>query len=313
MITKFSCEICLLTLAALLFSACSRNTRAVQQSSARIKASVSSQQNAGRHLDELSKKSAEAAIAEQIDESTDKEIQAYIERERANIEAYIRSLEAANETLEEYKAGNSDFKEKEVVEAANNLASEASKNLRILEEKTRVIVDFLNSETFSKAEIGALFDPGEYILPNARARRGKQMFTPIVQKLYAFAQQYEKTFKSLKGNIIVTGYSDGTSIEPGSNLHKTLAPIARNKYGIEAPTSTDLNLVLSELRAEAVSDLIKSIIREEESRRGNTSIQITVRTLGRGESIPPGVGRSAAINDSRRRVVSFYWVVLPEL
>lgn len=296
-----------------LASSCSRNTRAVQQSSARVKASVSSQQNAGRHLDELSKKSADAAKAEQIDESTDKEIQAYIERERANIEAHIRRLETANQTLEDYKAGTGTSQEKELVAAANEAAGEASKSLRILEEKTRVIVDFLNSETFSKAEVGALFDPGEYVLPAARARRGKQMFTPIVQKLYLFAQKYESTFKSLKGDVIVTGYSDGTRIDPGSNLHRTLAPIARNKYSIVDPTSTDLNLVLSELRAEAVSDVINSIIREEETKRNNSGIRIEVRTLGRGESIPPGVSQSAAINDSRRRVVTFYWVVLPEL
>lgn len=294
-------------------SSCSRNTRAVQQSSARVKASVSSQQNAGRNLDELSKKSAEAAKSEQIDDSTDKEIQAYIERERANIEAHIRRLETANQTLEEYKAGTSNSREKELVEAANQAAGEASKSLRILEEKTRVIVDFLDSETFSKAEVGALFDPGEYVLPAARTKRGKQMFTPIVQKLYVFAQKYESTFRSLKGDIIVTGYSDGTRIDPGSNLHRTLAPIARSKYNIDDPTSTDLNLVLSELRAEAVSELINSILTEEESKRSNSGIRIEVRTLGRGESIPPGVSQSAAINDSRRRVVTFYWVVLPEL
>lgn len=297
----------------LIAASCSRNTRAVQQSSARVKASVSSQQNAGKNLDELSQKSSEAARNEQIDESTDKEIQAYIERERANIEAHIRRLEAANQTIEEYKAGETDFEEKDVVETANKVASEASKNLRILEEKTRVIVDFLNSETFSKAEIGALFDPGEYVLPPSRANRGKQLFTPIVQKLYAFAQKYETTFKSLKGDIIVTGYSDGTRIEPGSSLYRTLAPIAQNKYGIENATSADLNLVLSELRAETVSGLLTSIISEEESRRGAQNIRISVRTLGRGESIPPGVSQNAALNDSRRRVVTFYWVVLPEL
>lgn len=297
----------------MLMSSCSRNTRAVKQTSARLDASVRSQQNAGRNLDELSKKSAEAAAASQIDESTDKEIQAYIERERANIEAHIKSLEEANQNIEEYKGGSKTLQEKEVLQKANQVADDASRNLRILEEKTSVIVDFLNSETFSKAEIGALFDPGEYVLPPARARRGKQLFTPIVRKLYAFAKKYESTFKSLKGDIIVTGYSDGTRIEPGSNLYRTLVPIARNKYNIESPNSSDLNLVLSELRAEAVSNMLNSIIREEESGNGNHNIKIQVRTLGRGESIPPGVGQAAAANDSRRRVVTFYWVVLPEL
>lgn len=296
-----------------IFSSCSRNSRAVKQSSAKVNASVSSQKNAGKNLDELSRKSAEAAASNQIDESTDKEIQAYIERERANIEAHIKSLEEANQSIEEYKGGNKDLQEKEVVRKANQAADEAYRNLRILEEKTSVIVDFLNSETFSKAEIGALFDPGEYVLPPSRAKRGKQLFTPIVKRLYAFAKKYEGTFKSMKGDIIVTGYSDGTRIEPGSNLYRTLAPIARNKYNIETPNSSDLNLVLSELRAEAVSTMLASIIREEETRDGNQSIKIEVRTLGRGESIPPGVSQAAAANDSRRRVVTFYWVVLPEL
>ncbi len=308
---KRSCVACWAVLIILLFVGCSRNTRAVKQSSARVQASVSSQRNAGKDLDDLSRRSAEAAEVEQIDSSTDREIQEYIARERANIEAHIQQLEAANQDIETYKSGSKELIQADVLEAANMAAEEASKSLRILEEKTRVIVDFLNNETFSKAEIGALFDPGEYVLPPSRYREATRQFTPIVAKLYSFAGKYQGAFKSLKGEIIVTGYSDATPIATGSALYRNLAAIAQDKYGTSEPSSSDLNLLLSELRAGAVRDLLERIIRDHQG--GDTGIEINVRTLGRGETIPRGLPAHVAANDSRRRVVTFYWVVLPRL
>ncbi len=189
----------------------------------------------------------------------------------------------------------------------------ASNTLRILEKKTEVIVDFLNNETFSKSEIGALFSPGEYHLIPGQLKEGERLFTPIVQKLYTFANKYNNSFKSLKGEIIVTGYSDAMPVEPGSQLYADLAKRLQTDSNVGEPTTADLNQKLSEMRALAVKNLLEKIIGKRKGNATGGQLPISVTVLGRGEQIPRGLPVTVAKNDQRRRVVTFYWVVLPSL
>ena len=184
--------------------------------------------------------------------------------------------------------------------------------MRILEKKTEVIVDFLGSETYSKSEIGALFRPGEYHLIPEQMKEGQRLFRPIVEKLFTFADKYKDSFKSLKGEIIVTGYSDATPVEPGSRLYRDLVQHLQQQDNVANPSSSNLNQKLSELRAGAVKNLLQTLISAKKQVNANL-LDISVTVLGRGEAIPRGMAESLAANDRRRRVVTFYWVVLPSL
>ena len=296
----------------LLSTACSRNTTAIKQSTLALSMAEQSQKSALEMLDKVSAQSKAAKEMENIDSSTNHQIQNYVLEQSTAIETVLKELENAHQDIDSYKGKRGDKDEKEVIAEANKIISRSSDLVRILEKKTEVIVDFLGSETFSKSEIGALFKPGEYQLIKEQIKEGQKLFRPIVEKLFVFSGKYKDAFSSLKGEIIVTGYSDATAIEKGSGLYRDLAKKLQRDDAVEVPSNQDLNQKLSELRASAVRDLLEKIIADRKKANPEL-IDINVRILGRGELIPKGLEENVAANDRRRRVVTFYWVVLPNL
>ena len=302
----------LLFLSIFLFVSCSRNTTAVKQSSQALNVALKSHESAAGILDKMSQQSKDAASAGQIEASTNEDIQNYVHAERIKIDETTKKLQSAQKDIDDYTSKKSSKKQIEVLNEANKVVQESSDLLRILEKKTEVIVDFLGSETFSKSEIGALFRPGEYQLIKGQIKEGQRLFSPIVEKLFSFAEKYKGSFASLKGEIIVTGYSDGTAVERGSGLYRDLARRLSESDGVTEPAPEDLNQKLSELRAGAVKGLLEDIIIKK-NKENPDRIEISVSILGRGEEIPKGLPADISKSDSRRRVVTFYWVVLPKL
>ena len=296
----------------LVLSGCAKKSAALSQSSLALKVALESQQNALAMLDRVSQTANKADSTKQINHNTNVDIQNYLTGKRNEIHEITQKLEAAQQDLKDFGDKKSDRKEAEILANASRTVFESAEILRILEEKTKVIVDFLGSETFSKSEIGALFRPGEYRLIREQVREGQRLFGPVVEKLYIFANKYKNAFNSLKGQIIVTGYSDATAVETGSALYKDLASKLLQSENLIEPTQPDLNRKLSELRAEAVKQLLERIIADRKKEHSNL-IDITVQTLGRGEELPPGLTEEVLKNDKRRRVVTFYWVVLPNM
>ncbi|WP_439557832.1 hypothetical protein [Dyadobacter sp.] len=296
----------------LVLSGCAKKSAALSQSSLALKVALESQQNALAMLDRVSQTANKADSTKQVNHNTNVDIQNYLTGKRKEIHEITQKLEAAQQDLKDFGDKKSDRKEAEILANASRTVFESAEILRILEEKTKVIVDFLGSETFSKSEIGALFRPGEYRLIREQVREGQRLFGPVVEKLYIFANKYKNAFNSLKGQIIVTGYSDATAVETGSALYKDLAFKLLQSENLTEPTQPDLNRKLSELRAEAVKQLLERIIADRKKEHSNL-IDITVQTLGRGEELPPGLTEEVLKNDKRRRVVTFYWVVLPNM
>ncbi|KQS33812.1 hypothetical protein [Dyadobacter sp. Leaf189] len=296
----------------LVLSGCAKKSTALSQSSLALKVALESQQNALTMLERVSQTANKADSTQKINHNTNIDIQNYLTGKRKEIHETTQKLEAAQQDLKDFGDKKSNKKEAEILANASRTVFESAEILRILEEKTKVIVDFLGSETFSKSEIGALFRPGEYRLIREQFREGQRLFGPVVEKLYVFANKYKNAFNSLKGQIIVTGYSDATAVETGSALYRDLASKLLQSENLTEPTQPDLNRKLSELRAEAVKQLLERIIADRKKEHSNL-IDITVQTLGRGEELPPGLTEDALKNDKRRRVVTFYWVVLPNM
>lgn len=301
-----------LMLIALGAMGCSRNTVAVRRSSLALQSALQSQESTLKLLDKMSEQAKKSVAEGKIAESASGEIQSYVATQRASIEASQRQLQGVMANTEKYASGQTKQSEKEVLMAANAAVMESVEMLRILEKKTEVIVDFLGNETYSKSEIGALFPPGGFGLIPAQVKEGQRLFRPIVEKLFTFADKYRAGFNKLKGEIIVTGYSDATPVEPGTQLYQVLTQRLQQDDKVTEPTSSDLNQKLSELRAKAVKGLLETIISSRKQAEAEP-IDITVTVLGRGEEIPRGLDASLAKDDRRRRVVTFYWVVLPDL
>ncbi len=296
----------------LLLSGCSRNTVAVKRASVALKAAIQSQEQANKALDNLSKQSTEAEQAGKIAASANAGIQAYVNTERTRLATTAKKLQAQLDAVHTYGAGQSKVTENELIRETSDAVAQSGALMRILEKKTEVIVDFLGSETYSKSEIGALFRPGEYQLIPEQIQEGQRLFRPIMEKLFVFANKYKDSFKSLTGEIIVTGYSDATPVEAGSRLYKDLTQRLQQQNNVATPTSSDLNQKLSELRAVAVKRLLETLIRTKKQTSSNL-LDIRITVLGRGEAVPRGLADGVAANDRRRRVVTFYWVVLPSL
>lgn len=286
-----------------ILNACAVNQAAVNSSKSALKTSIESNERSIKMLQMMAGQSEQAYKEGRIAESANQEIQGYVASEQKSIQSQNEVLEKSLKELEDTRTLNS-----ATIEKANRAVSENGNRMRILEEKTKVIVDFLGNETFSKSEIGALFKSGEYRLLAGQLDEGEKLFRPIVEKLFVFAEKYTGSFTKLQGEIIVTGYSDATPIDKNSRLYRELA----NMIGVSEPNSSMLNKKLSELRANAIKELLEKII-VQKKQTDSKNLEIKVTVLGRGEEIPRGLPANVSKNDFRRRVVTFYWVVLPGL
>ncbi|TDE15203.1 hypothetical protein [Dyadobacter psychrotolerans] len=310
---KYFIQLSLLILAILFFWGCSPKPKPMDNLMAALEAAKESQERSLKTLAALSSQADKAASEGSIAESANTEIQEFVKSENEKIQQQKQALQEAEKEADDFKAKRSKKSQKQVVDQLSLAVANATNDVRILDKKTEVVVDFLGNVTFSKSEIGALFSPGEYNLIPEQIKEGEKLFKPIVEKLYTFAGKYKGSFKNLKGEIIVTGYSDATSIDKGSKLYKDLARRIQSEDGVSSePGSARLNQKLSELRATAVKQLLAKIITK---RNENTAdqLEITIKVLGRGEQIPRGLPANVSKSDHRRRVVTFYWVVLPNL
>ncbi len=294
-----------------VFFTCSRNTTAVKRSSQALQASLQAQENSLKLLDKMSEQSARASADGRVVASADSSIQTYVVSQRVTINTQQQELQQAIADVDAYTTGKSKKRERDVLNAVNTTVMKSAETLRILDKKTEVIVGFLNSETFSKSEIKTLFRPGDFTLNASQTKEGLKRFRPIVEKLFIFSEKYRQAARKLRGEIIVTGYSDATPVEPGSSLYLDLARRLQRDDRISEPTSSDLNKKLSELRAGTIRGLLETIIKTR-TRDGGEPMDIQISVLGRGEELPRGTAASVPLNDPNRRVVTFYWVVLPE-
>ncbi len=298
------------SLAILFLNSCVNQLITKQKTQQALNSSLKAQENSLKLLEAVGQKANDSEKEGKITSSINNDLQKYVEKEKEAVEKSYEQLTEINTELQ--STGLEKNKELELISKANEIIIKSNEQLRILDEKTKVIVDFLNNETYSKSEMGAMFAPGEYVMVPEQIAQGEKLFLPTIEKLYDFAKKYENVFNSFDGEIIITGYSDATSIEKGSKLYKELSIFARKDNPNAVITNEILNRKLSELRAIAVKELLKQII-DKRKYLYNRNVRIKLTVLGKGEEIPKGLNSEISINDFRRRVVTFYWVVLPKL
>ena len=259
----------------------------------------------------LSQHSREAESNNRISESTNRYIQNYITTQQDSIKFDSLTLAKVTTELENVDKKTDLEAVRTTIAKANLILVKSKRRLRIFDKKTAVIIDFLNHDTFSKAEINTFFAPGNYELTPEQLNQCKNLIDPIVKKIFLFSDRYKRRFAIMQGEIIVTGYSDATPIVVGSRLYMDLTQRLDRENKIVSPSQSDMNRKLSELRAKTIKVIIEKIIQERKKKKNR--LQITVQALGRGDEIPPFLAGKASRDDSRRRIVTFYWVLLPIL
>lgn len=205
--------------------------------------------------------------------------------------------------IEDKKAFRKEFK---VIQAQILLLDSFTKNPQLREYVFYMIDDGLNKTKRTLFELAAFFGPGGYIIPDDKKELAKQYFSPVIDSLMKFSNEYSKIERI--ATIVLNGYADGTGIGEGSNLYNMLV----ERMGKTAPTKEELNEALSELRAENLRTFLNGMIEERAASFVNYKT-LTFENIkrGMGEQFPNPKITDYLVDDERRRIVLCYWSVLP--
>jgi hypothetical protein len=184
--------------------------------------------------------------------------------------------------------------------------SVVNKSAATREYTLHMIEDGLSKPTKKLFSLAAFFGPGGYIIPKDKYAVAREYFSPIIDSLLKFSNNYESLLRT--ASIMIEGYADAAKIAPNTPLHKILAVFMHRK----TPSKQELNTALSALRAIEIRQFLDMLVKE----KTNAFISIDKVTFfnfesGMGEILPDPAIRNYTINDERRRIVLIYWSVLP--
>jgi outer membrane murein-binding lipoprotein Lpp len=214
----------------------------------------------------------------------------------------IQILNAKLETPGEFKKDFTIIKAKIIL-----IDSVVNKNATTKEFIFKMIEDGMAKSNKKLFNLAAFFGPGGYSIPQEKYPLARQYFTPIIDSLMMFSNNYASLFRT--ASIMVSGYADAANIAKNTPLHKKLSGYLKNPN----PTREELNTALSALRAEEIARVLNLLIKEKVPDFVSID-KVTFESLetGEGEKLPNPVIADYRKNDERRRVVLIYWSVLPD-
>jgi hypothetical protein len=180
-----------------------------------------------------------------------------------------------------------------------------SLTLLLIEEGMR------NASTY-KIPNEIVFTGGGYKITDKNLPKMQGFFEPILDSIVTSANKYIN--KKLRVKIVVYGYADSDPINTKSRLYDE---IARSLYHQTMDSSLltispKLNQELSRLRAEEVGELVNTITFDKLNYiTGVKSIFVDLQKEGKGEEFPDNRIKYN-VTDARRRIVKFYWKILPQ-
>ncbi len=171
----------------------------------------------------------------------------------------------------------------------------------------QLLSEAVNAAAFHKFDMGTFFEPGAYKIPLTAVDKIYQPFKPAIDSMMRRSNNYSDIPHKIY--MIFVGYADASPVISSGPLYAEL-----KKY---LPSGTQpgreaLNLTLSRLRANELQRNMKLIIAENASQFHNSNfLDIGYMSYGRGEAFPLKNITDYRVEDERRRVVVFYWSVLP--
>ncbi len=213
----------------------------------------------------------------------------------------IKLLEKRISIPEDYAANSASIKSRVLI-----IDSVVNKSAKSRQYTFDMIEEGLKTSTKTLFSLAAFFGPGGYAIPAEKSEKARKYFSPVIDSLIKFSNKYAEIPRT--ATILVNGYADATQIAVGSKLYKELATFSK----LDAPTKAQLNVSLSALRAEELSNLFTKTIKEK-SIEFVALPKITFENIeaGRGEQLPDPSIKNYKVNDERRRIVIVYWSVLP--
>lgn len=169
-----------------------------------------------------------------------------------------------------------------------------------------MIEDGLNIADYKLFDLAAFFGPGRYQIPDDKADIAIASFSPIIDSVLKFSEKY-----NLPGtaSLVILGFADGTGFSNSGPLFETLT----GYIGKKDVTKEELNQKLSELRAkELIKQLSTAFVKKSSTSPAIGKINVEYIGQGKGEAYPLPSIKDYTVDDSRRRIVLCYWVVLPD-
>ena len=157
-----------------------------------------------------------------------------------------------------------------------------------------------------------VFAGGGHTISDKNLPKMQAFFEPILDSIVTSANKY--IHKKLRVKIVVYGYADSDPINTKSRLYDE---IARSLYHetVDSSLLTNsprLNQELSRLRAEEVGNFVNTLTFDKLNYiTGVKSIFVDLQKEGKGEEFPDTRIKYSTI-DPRRRIVKFYWKILPQ-
>jgi hypothetical protein len=175
-----------------------------------------------------------------------------------------------------------------------------------------MIEEGMRNSTIYKIPNEIVFTGGGYRILDKNLPKMQDFFEPILDSIVMSANKYIN--KKLRVKIVVHGYADSDPINPKSKLYDE---IARSLYHETIDSSLlnnspRLNQELSRLRAEEVGGLVNTMTFDKLNYiTGVKSIFVDLQKEGKGEEFPDNRVKYN-VTDPRRRIVKFYWKILPQ-
>jgi len=258
-------------------------------------------------LDSLESKMERQVANRSIDSSVANNIQTIIEKLQNDLKNIEETVNAAD-LIAQNKAN---LREKKYYHYANNYLSKID-SFHLKESYRERVYELLNEavsvDAFRKYQMGAFFKPGAYKIPYSASKVVEEHFKPVIDSIINRSNKYADI--TCRVHIVLVGYADALSFSPNTPLYALLKSYTRE----ENPEKGLLNLVLSNLRANELLYHIKMLVKENATRFNSyNNLNIGYVAYGRGEALPFPNITDYQVDDERRRVVVFYWSVLPDL
>jgi hypothetical protein len=174
-------------------------------------------------------------------------------------------------------------------------------------EALSFIADVLAEVRRNQFGLAAFFGSGEFIILPENMPLISQSFVPLIDSLIAFSNRHANIPR--EAYLAVYGYADGQPV----NTEGALADTLLQTMGRSAASSAELNTELSRLRAMEMHKAIDSLRRSKEALFLKPELLTYVDVVkGMGEAYPNPTIKDYAADDERRRIVLFYWNVLPK-
>jgi hypothetical protein len=172
----------------------------------------------------------------------------------------------------------------------------------------QLVIESINTKAFNLFKLGAFFEPGVYNIPLSEQPHIATMFSPVLDSITLFANKYGSVPKVVR--LVFVGYADESPIMPEGTLYKQLSRFSNQSD----PSREELNRVLSQLRANEMMRNMKLVIGNEINDFNEINkLRFNYFNYGRGELLPSSKITDYKKDDERRRIVMFYWSVLPQL